>query len=307
MKTYGPCPTCGESFESRYRKTYCKMQCYLKSDALLAKLKSHNDKLLSARVQSKCLQCDADLSFKKSLNRRFCKGTDCRRKYFANRFDRWIASPQGIALPQAYDEFLMLDKLPCLVAGCGWEGDQLANHMNFTHGVTAREFKRMAGFNLSTGLVSPDLRADLQQRDHIKNGNVHLLAARRDPREIGKETKGRPSLEAKEHQVKIRAIMNCEPGPERVCIGCSVVFRQRTPFGKVKFHSIQCRDAYYRLTARTITARCAECDVEFLASHQQTLRHERGFPVFHDIDCRQKHNGRIGAVTKQTAKDAAAV
>ena len=82
----------------------------------------------------------------------------------AKRFDRWIANPQTLALPQAYDEFLTGEELPCLVEGCNWRGQWLSLHMNYTHGVPADEFKRAAGFNLKSGIISGPMREALAQR-----------------------------------------------------------------------------------------------------------------------------------------------
>jgi hypothetical protein len=78
----------------------------------------------------------------------------CRRKYQSERFDRWIASPETMPLPQNYDEFLTDNILSCLVEGCRWIGHNLSTHMNFTHGLDALNFKVQAGFNLRTGVIS---------------------------------------------------------------------------------------------------------------------------------------------------------
>jgi hypothetical protein len=34
-------------------------------------------------------------------------------------------------------------------------------------------------------------------------------------------------------------------GPERVCAGCGVIFRQSTPFGRALYCSVECRDTAY--------------------------------------------------------------
>ena len=72
-----------------------------------------------------------------------------------------------IALPQAFDEFLTSDVLPCLVEGCDWKGHHLSMHMNQTHGVTAENFKKLAGFNLGSGIVSAPLHQHYCERDHV--------------------------------------------------------------------------------------------------------------------------------------------
>ena len=160
---HGPCPTCGCMFESRAPKRFCSMRCYLASPIhpmrTLAGTEASRRKRLSLpddarynRERRHCLHCDGEFVEIPSKPKRFCSQA-CYRLYMAGRFDRWIASPQRIALPQAYDEFLASEELPCLVEGCESVGQHLSTHMNITHGVPAAEFKRAAGFNATTGVV----------------------------------------------------------------------------------------------------------------------------------------------------------
>jgi hypothetical protein len=114
--------------------------------------------------RAKCLKCGKEFHARESERKKYCNEI-CRRQYMAERFDRWIASPETIALPQNYDEFLTQEKLPCLVDGCNFEGHKLSLHMNLTHGVTEREFKKLAGFNLSSGITSLPLK-----KRNMKNG-----------------------------------------------------------------------------------------------------------------------------------------
>jgi len=152
MINCGPCPTCGKTFESRYRgKKYCTLECYSKSPELLERLKL---KHIRTGENTTCIECGKEFYVKKSRSQRgsgkYCS-TICYRKFMEKRFDRWIASPEKLSLPQNYDEFLTLQELPCLVEGCEWRGNFLSLHMNFTHGIARREFKKIAGFNLKSG------------------------------------------------------------------------------------------------------------------------------------------------------------
>lgn len=299
---YGPCPTCKKMFESRVQKTFCSMTCYVASPIAKARLKEIG--LKGAQVSSKtsreagsevrdCLDCGAEFTIIKSSKKRFCnKG--CWRSYLARRFDRWIASPERIALPQNFDEFLTMEELPCLVEGCSWTGAQLTLHMNQAHGVPASEFKRAAGFNLHTGVIGRGL-ANLY-RERAPTG-VALM-----PYWGQNSTKGTvrnySSLEGREHRSKARALV-CEAiePPDRECLQCGRSFKQATPFGRAKYCSKECQVAFFkaRAQARKFQATCAECGKPFLANRAQQLRQERGKMIFCSNSCK----GRvIGAYPK---------
>jgi hypothetical protein len=162
----------------------------------------------------------------------------------AKRFDRYIASPEAVALPQNYDEFLLNEELPCLVEGCSWQGRGLGLHVNLAHGITAADFKRICGFNKGTGLIPPDMAKLLSERaltgvallnNYTPNPHAH--------------PKGYSlSLEGKEHYNKTQALIRAtEKGPMRICCGCGTEFQQSTPFGHAKFCTKTCRrSAYFR-------------------------------------------------------------
>ncbi|MGA9669960.1 MAG: hypothetical protein WBQ94_12170 [Terracidiphilus sp.] len=111
-------------------------------------------------------------------------------------FDDMIASPEGMPLPQNYDEFLDADDLHCILPGCDWSGHSLAGHLFQFHGITASEFKEAAGFNRKTGLVG--------------KGTSDALAAGRDgpgfERVQNREVNYNPPLrkEGREHMRKSR-------------------------------------------------------------------------------------------------------
>lgn len=249
--TYGPCPTCQKMFESAAPRRFCSIRCYTQAPETLARLRSQAQKALEIGVLKrtgkalqppttrKCPQCKKEFTLKASSRKKYCSNS-CRRKYFADRFDRWIANPKTIALPQAYDEFLAENDLQCLIDGCEWIGQHLSNHMNFAHGVTADEVKRAAGFNIHTGLVGMALHETLCAREHIHHAPG--LRAKRLRDVTAREVSEYRSLEGAEHRAKARAVALAEtPRPTRVCRGCGVSFVQTTPFGRPKYCSVKCR------------------------------------------------------------------
>lgn len=257
----GPCKHCGKMFESRIDKMYCSMDCYIKSDQFReiqsrywepsAEAKAKIAEKLRKGENVPCLECGNEFYQKRESKthkaRKFCC-ISCYRSYFAKRFDRWVANPEEIALPQCYDEFLDREQLKCVVDGCNWTGQNLSLHMNQAHGVKADEFKRAAGFNLGTGVVAKPLAQALRERE------LRGVAANLDDdfrasfNQLALEAMAaKPiiyrSLEGIEHKKKARALTI--GGPERVCACCEKKFFQSTPFGKTLFCSIECREKVY--------------------------------------------------------------
>lgn len=254
----GPCKKCGQMFESRIDKQFCSMDCYTTSD-LFRKMQSQYwapSESIRAKIAEtlrtgdtvQCVECGNDFYRKKSeakRGRRFCTKV-CYRSYMAKRFDRWVANPESMALPQCYDEFLDRDRLRCVVDGCDWEGLHLTTHMNQTHGLPARDFKRATGFNLTTGVIARPLAEAFQSRDRrgvAMNPPIDALGLRWSKEQQGPYIRY-VSLEAREHQKKARAMMGV--GPSRICKGCGSKFVQATPFGRTLYCSVQCRSADYR-------------------------------------------------------------
>lgn len=235
MPLRGPCLGCGKSFESRRQAKYCGLECYLASPQWKESQRRNSEG--RKKPPTSCAQCGAEIHHKK----KFC-GKTCYRTYMAERFDRWIANPQRLGVLQNYDEFLLQNELPCLVDGCDWVGHQLSNHMNFAHGVPAEEFKRAAGFNLKTGVVSAPYREILCAREHIHEATFGDARHDPPPRRVSNYL----SREAKEHYAKARAILNERTGPHRVCKGCGATFQQKQIFGITKFCGVPCRDEWYR-------------------------------------------------------------
>lgn len=280
----GPCPTCGTSFLSRTKnKIYCCFDCYIQSDQFAA-TKAKNLLAINPQGPRVCAGCGAEYS--RSRKAKYCSSL-CRRKYFAERFDRWIANPEAVALPQNFDEFLARTVLTCPVSGCEWEGEFLGAHVNFAHGITAREFKKLCGFNVTTGLVGQELSARFSRNTQllIKEGIIIGGAPpgfgylKRDPH---------VSLEAKEHARKGIADRPALKDVFLLCRECGINVQQPT-CGQKLYCSIPCRSRYYA-KQNLLEAACAYCGAKFTGSRDQSLRHKRGLPVCCSQNCRNRLN-----------------
>jgi hypothetical protein len=255
----GPCPTCNRIFFSRSAKTFCSLGCYLVSDRFAAVQKAAVAASRTPEVRERlaaqqrtgsdvqCLECGEVFYRKVTKAKKYCTHS-CYRAYMAKRFDRWIANPEGLALPQCYDEFLDREELTCVVDGCSWRGAHLTLHVNQAHGVRSDEFKRAAGFNLGTGIVAKPLAQALQQRP--LRGVARLDSpARHAGLAEAKEQSGRyiryTSPESREHRCKALALRKDESGPWRVCAGCSREFQQRFASGRALYCTTECRDQTY--------------------------------------------------------------
>ena len=257
----GPCKTCGNMFESKIDKMYCSMDCYINSEQfreMQSQYWAPSDEMkanISAKLKKgedvPCLECGTEFYQKPPSTgrpaRKFCS-TTCYRAHLAKRFDRWVANPEGMALPQCYDEFLDREELSCVVGCCDWKGTHLTLHMNQAHGVRAREFKRAAGFNLSTGVIAKPLAQALRERRLVGVADRMDDASRAAALALSQEAIAANqinyrSLEGKEHSKKARAMLG--HGPLRACTGCGNVFQQSTPMGKTLYCSRECRDNAY--------------------------------------------------------------
>ena len=253
----GPCPVCKNMFQSKTSKQFCSIKCYTKSAKFATMLasareKSHSPEAIQRLVNSlrtgkriPCLNCNKPIYRKRSASNKFCSRI-CFRSYQAERFDRWVANPESLALPQCYDEFLDQEELSCLVSGCNWHGQGLSMHMNLTHGVPAPEFKRAAGFNLNSGIVARPLAELLSKRPNV---GIGLTADTRRGGTTNASTKGYVhqyrSNEGAEHRLKARALAADNPGPVRICGFCEQPFLQSTPFGRAIYCSVICRSESY--------------------------------------------------------------
>ncbi len=284
--TLGPCPTCGHMFQSaRHEKRFCSMKCYVNSPEIAARLSGHNERI--RKPPKTCPHCGKQFQHKA---KRYCSNL-CRRAYFAARFDRFVANPEQLSLPQCYDEFLDREELPCLIDGCDWAGKHLSAHVNFTHGITADKLRELAGFNKHTGLVSRDLSAQISQRFRqlIEAGKI-LCIRSNGVQFISGAARHPLSNEAKEHYLKARAVMVAE-GPSRPpipCRMCHALVEQPT-LGRKLYCSTICRTKYYA-SINHAELTCSYCGGNFLGNRYKVLRAQRGQKVCCSDLCRNRMN-----------------
>lgn len=243
------CMACGKEFFSKTAKKYCNFTCYSKS-VEMAKLLENNRKELEKRrgrgINVSCMECGKIFYQKKAAKgraaKKFCNRA-CYRAYMSARFDRHIANPESLALPQCYDEFLDQELLRCPFDECDWVGKNLSMHVNMAHGIKQRDFKKAAGFNLCTGIVSKDLAENMRRRNNKERlpGSREALVLARTALKNKKEIY--ISLERVEHLAKTRAISG--PGPARICVYCGIEFTQTTKYGRTLYCSKKCRDSLY--------------------------------------------------------------
>ena len=289
----GPCPTCGKMYPSRTKwKKFCSLACYTTHPDTVARLRGLNDEKRSA--PKACPNCGKEFQHK---SKKFC-GNDCRRQFYVERFDRWIANPEQIALPQNFDEFMIRSTLPCLVLGCEWEGENLANHVNFTHGITADKFRELVGFNQTTGLVGSELRARMSDyfRSLVDKGIIQVPGFFSSRQSYRAERR----LEGKEHAAKAMAMRRAigstrQPTP---CVQCGKLVAQPVT-GKQKYCSTKCRSLHY-IEAGRGELRCDYCGNFFMGVRIQVLRAQRGQKVCCSHECRNKMNMTACLIARKT-------
>lgn len=303
----GPCKTCGILFRSYGTKIFCSMKCYQISPGFQKRIReqamaaSQSQRVRAGfselgRLKKECLNCKTPFFVKPTemRKRKYCS-TLCYRQWMAERFDRWIANPESIALPQCYDEFLTADELPCLIAGCDWRGKELGNHVNAAHGIVAKEFKQLAGFNLGTGLISADLnrilsKSKLEMRPWENNISWGSKRGKFEHRSSFK------SLEGKEHASKARMILTAS-GPNgkfRPCRYCGKSIEQSWQGSRFYCNKQCCKD-HQKIKNRAVAEFiCDWCGSIFSGSYYQKLNREKGKSVFCDIYCRQARNAVVG-------------
>lgn len=300
----GTCQQCSQNFVSMTNKKYCSMSCYLASpqfkavllnNALIINRKSREGHTANPdeRIKKPCLHCGQAFFVKPKeiKSHKYCSHV-CYRAYMAERFDRWIASPQSIVLPQCYDEFLSQEALPCLIEGCNWVGDHLASHVNFAHGITAEKFKEMGGFNRASGLVTPQLSKYYSQRAKdlgLGNGPMLLECTIKRLKSGAKCIASSQRLEGKEHFRKAQAILRATAAPRRyICRQCVKEFDVVTVGSKHIYCSIKCRSAYYNVRRWDVT--CNHCGLRFLGTRVQWRHASRGEVVLCSQQCTAARN-----------------
>lgn len=302
--TFGPCPKCGQMFESRIRKIFCSMRCYVTSDEFKKITEKRSKDLRGPRPELQkwsernCVECDTTFRVKPAKSNKFCS-TNCYHSYMAKRFDQHVAAPDKIEIGQCYDEYLSQDEITCPIEGCDWHGEWLTLHIRITHGITAQDFKRAAGFNLNEGIITPALRNLLENRKSKGNSMIMMYARNAKNSDDTVKTDGYVSLQSKETRLKSRALtMNIYgsvelPLTERICDFCKEEFSQLTPFGRTKFCSTKCRSAYYEYRKfLDLTLHCAVCEKAFTPSSSQVRSYAAGHLVVCSNHCRAILNVR---------------
>jgi uncharacterized membrane protein (UPF0136 family) len=217
------CKTCDQPFESKVTRTFCSVKCRASDPELKAQLlrnlaapNSRNGPARSGDAMP-CVKCGAELYLTATDRKRGKKACSrsCWRAWLAERFDRHIGAINSVNEMRGFDEYLSQSKLSCLFEGCNWSGDDLGLHANIAHGVSAKELKLRAGFNVSTGLISASLARLYDARNNkgmpatlnrVAALSAHPMKAQRI------------SSEAREHYDKSRAIAKitqatCEAAP----------------------------------------------------------------------------------------------
>ncbi len=278
----GPCPTCGNMFSSySTTKIYCNHKCYFKS----AEFK---ERIESMKRTAECLNCKKEFRHK---TRMYCCD-QCRREYYASRFDRWVANPREIGDLQCFDEFLMQDELPCLIDGCDWRGKNLGTHVNRIHGVPVETFKEMVGFNRKTGLVTADLSKVLSEKaiKQCSEGNLTPFTPGNNktntprpyyPPELRKE--------AREHAKKAQAIVRLTADPViGFCRQCQQQIDAGWNGGRVYCNN-ECRNEWYREN-KLFPMQCSHCGSDFDGDWAQRSRVNKGEKVCCSDACRNEMN-----------------
>lgn len=203
------CQHCGEYFSKR-RNKFCSQKCYFASELWRKAHVERVEKLKKPKIELVCLNCGEKFYVIVSIAKRkggakFCHYV-CYREYFVKRFDRFIVSSVEVPLMQNFDQFMTQERLPCPLPECAWIGKNLGQHVNFCHGITASDFKEMAGFNRTTGLVCPELARHLSKRSKAMiDGKNHLLGTSDD---VDRSNNGKyePRPETIEHRRKSKAL-----------------------------------------------------------------------------------------------------
>ena len=201
MNSQTTCKTCHKPItqgNGKRPKKYCGIKCFPSKqlDATKTRKKSGPKPTLEP---IKCANCGKEMQCKPSEIKRGKKtcSRSCYREYLSKRFDRFIESPVTFKKMKNFDEYLTQNKLKCLVEGCGWEGDNLSLHVNQSHGITARNFKKATGFNLTSSLISQPLRKTMEAR-----GNKGTRETLNQPLAVSRPRHDYISAESREHQKK---------------------------------------------------------------------------------------------------------
>lgn len=297
----GVCKTCLAEFRSTDDRGFCSLACYSASpeanqrlrDAVGTNLRWRRERLaaMPKSLDHKCDECGKEFSVKRLCDRRRFCCTLCYRTWYKNRFDRWIANPQTIALPQNYDEYFSGKEMMCPVAGCRWFGRNLGAHADKSHGIPVGEMKRILGCNKSTPLVTPDVSDKLSLIAHERD--LPSLGVQWKPGESGVRTEGIGNrLEAREHRRKSRMIRDLseKPAIEHTCEGCREKFTSEHTYSR--YCTKRCRDRFYQTVKfKDFDLTCANCGRQFKGRGEQ----RRNPSACCGIQCRNERNAKLKA------------
>jgi len=237
------CSTCGKKFADRNnKKKYCSLDCYIKDPVQTERRRARANPENTTMFH--CLNCGKEvkrwkstIAYRKSKHQ-FC-GRGCYHEFLAKRFDRYIHSNTTIKDFNNFDEFLSQEALPCPVVGCDWTGKNLSSHINFEHGIRARDFKKLAGFNKQTALWGRELLERAQSRpvncDHLfKIGHAKMGAASfEEPRKEGRER----------YTKAMRLRWESEETETAICKYCGSEFQKRKANPRQYYCSKKCQGA----------------------------------------------------------------
>jgi len=242
-------------------------------------------------------------------NRKYCS-QKCYRADYAKRFDAPPLTADDIVKPDSYGDFLLGDRLPCLVVGCNWTGKHLSLHVNLAHGMNAEQFKQAAGFNQTTGVVTNEISVKMSLHRHqnkdlpFEPGCPSMRGVPRKPRRFNTN-----SGEAAERRKAAKKRLKNVPGKKRKCRVCGTEFQTKY-LGQSKLYcTTKCRSAWYG--RHQLPGTCSQCKSQFDMTKRQQKRADDGLPVFCGIACRQSRNGSVKwkaapATTRQGSQSAKA-
>lgn len=295
------CPTCGDVFPTSKDRKFCSFKCYVGSTFFREVREKQKKKAEQARIKRECLNCGKTMSLTSSeahgvknrakgrlQKKRYCSKL-CSREYFANRFDRFIMSSSKLEVPASYDEFLVQETLPCLIDGCEWEGHSLSTHMNYEHGITADQFKALAGFNRKTGVISRSLSKTLSKSN---SGREFLLLSGNQGTHDRSRKRGPMRAEGREHKYKSLIMkIGAKSMEVKVCLHCEAQYHPKEMAHNQKFCSKGCSDKAREVRLKALLV-CSHCKMEFMGSRSQVSKVKKGFPVVCSMKCRDKQRWR---------------
>lgn len=118
-------------------------------------------KEFSVRIRTTCLVCGSPVT---GRYRTYCSAA-CRTKHLNRvsyiRDNKKTYQREMMAKKREVDG---RDKIKCII--CGRSYVQIGSHTFLSHGITAREYKKMTGHDVKKGLIPEEYRKIKSQRNH---------------------------------------------------------------------------------------------------------------------------------------------